>query len=80
MSCAGSVKDLAASIAGTGHSAGLSEDAAPAQDSRSSMRRLLHLLTVAFGTSRQAAFFGPTVANGALRTCLDLQLAPALSD
>ena len=29
-----------------------------------------------FGPSRQAAFFGPTVANGALRTWLDLQLAP----
>jgi hypothetical protein len=29
------------------------------------------------GPSRQAAFFGPTVANGALRTLLDLQLAPA---
>ena len=28
------------------------------------------------GPSRQAAFFGPTVANGALRTWLDLQLAP----
>jgi hypothetical protein len=27
------------------------------------------------GPSRQAAFFGPTVANGALRTWLDLQLA-----
>ena len=26
--------------------------------------------------SRQAAFFGPTVANGALRTWLDLHLAP----
>ena len=26
--------------------------------------------------SRQAAFFGPTVANGALRTWLDLQFAP----
>ena len=31
------------------------------------------------GPSRQAAFFGPTVANGALRTLLDLQLAPAQS-
>ena len=29
-----------------------------------------------FGPSRQAAFFEPTVANGALRTWLDLQLAP----
>ena len=28
------------------------------------------------GPSRQAAFFGPTVANGALRTWLDLQFAP----
>ena len=28
------------------------------------------------GRSRQAAFFGPTVANGALRTWLDLRLAP----
>ena len=28
------------------------------------------------GPSRQAAFFKPTVANGALRTWLDLQLAP----
>jgi hypothetical protein len=28
------------------------------------------------GASRQAAFFKPTVANGALRTLLDLQLAP----
>jgi hypothetical protein len=27
------------------------------------------------GPSRQAAFFGPTVANGALRTRLHLQLA-----
>jgi hypothetical protein len=31
------------------------------------------------GPSRQAAFFRPTVANGALRTWLDLQLAPAQS-
>ena len=30
------------------------------------------------GPSRQAAFFGPTVANGALRTWLDQQLAPTL--
>ncbi len=29
----------------------------------------------ALGPSRQAAFFGPTVDNGALRTWLDLQLA-----
>ena len=29
---------------------------------------------------RQAVFFGPTVANGALRTLLDLQLAPASRD
>ena len=29
-----------------------------------------------FGPQRQAAFFGPTVANGALRTWLDLRLAP----
>jgi len=29
-----------------------------------------------FGPSRQAAFFGPTVASGASRTLLDLQLAP----
>jgi len=28
---------------------------------------------------RQAAFFGPTVANGALRTWLDLQLAPPVA-
>jgi hypothetical protein len=27
------------------------------------------------GPSRQAAFFGPTVANRALRTLLDLRLA-----
>jgi hypothetical protein len=27
------------------------------------------------GPSRQAAFYGPTVANGALRTWLDLPLA-----
>ena len=32
------------------------------------------------GPSRQAAFFGPTVANGALRTWLDLQLRPVASD
>ena len=31
------------------------------------------------GPSRQATFFGPTVANGALRTWLDLQLSPAQS-
>ena len=31
------------------------------------------------GPSRQAAFFGPTVANGALRTLLDLQLGPTRS-
>ena len=30
--------------------------------------------------TRQAAFFGPTVANGALRTWLDLQLAPPSRD
>ena len=29
------------------------------------------------GPSRQAAFFGPTVANGALRTWLDLLLVPS---
>ena len=29
---------------------------------------------------RQAAFFGLTVANGALRTWLDLQLAPPSRD
>jgi hypothetical protein len=34
------------------------------------------LCTTANGPSRQAAFFGLTVANGALRTWLDLQLAP----
>ena len=28
----------------------------------------------AIGPARQAAFFGPIVANGALRTWLDLQL------
>ena len=39
----------------------------------------MHLLTAAFGPSRQAAFFRPTVANGALRTLLDLQLCPAQS-
>ena len=33
-------------------------------------------LTSAFDPSRQAAFFKPTVANGVLRTLLDLQLAP----
>jgi hypothetical protein len=33
-----------------------------------------------FGPSRQAAFFGPTVAYGALRTWLDLQLAPPRRD
>jgi hypothetical protein len=31
------------------------------------------------GTSRQAAFFGPTVANGALRTLLDPAACPAQS-
>jgi putative tryptophan/tyrosine transport system substrate-binding protein len=36
--------------------------------------------TSGIGTSRQAAFFGPTVANGALRTWLDLQLAPPSRD
>jgi len=30
--------------------------------------------------SGQAAFFGPTVANGTLRTWLDLQLAPPSRD
>jgi hypothetical protein len=35
--------------------------------------------TSVVGPSLQAAFFGPTVANGALRTLLDLQLAPAQS-
>ena len=30
--------------------------------------------------SRQAASFGPTVANGALRTWLDLQLDPPSRD
>ena len=35
--------------------------------------------TSVVGPSRQAAFFGPTVANEALRTWLDLQLAPTLS-
>jgi hypothetical protein len=40
----------------------------------------LHLLTTAFGPSRLAPFFGPTVANGALRTWLDLQLAPPSRD
>ena len=42
-------------------------------------RFLLILVMSASGPSRQAAFFGPTVANGALRTLLDLQLAPAQS-
>jgi hypothetical protein len=28
------------------------------------------------GPSRQSGFFGPTVANGALRTWLDLRFAP----
>ena len=32
------------------------------------------------GPSRQAAFFGPTVANGALRTWQELQLAPPSRD
>ena len=32
------------------------------------------------GPLRQAAFFGPTVANGALRTWMDLQLAPPSRD
>jgi hypothetical protein len=32
------------------------------------------------GPSRQAAFFGPTVANEALRTWLDRQLAPPCRD
>ena len=32
------------------------------------------------GPSRQAAFFSPSVANGALRTWLDLQLAPPSRD
>jgi hypothetical protein len=31
------------------------------------------------GRSRQAAFFGPTVANGALQTLLDLVLGPVKS-
>jgi hypothetical protein len=44
------------------------------------MKLLLHLLTSLHGPSRQAAFFGPTVANGALRTWLDLQLAPTSRD
>jgi hypothetical protein len=35
----------------------------------------LRLMSVV-GPSRQAAFYGSTVANGALRTWLDLQLAP----
>jgi hypothetical protein len=41
------------------------------------MRRavLLRRGSSASGPSRQAAFFKPTVANGALRTWLDLQLA-----
>ena len=39
----------------------------------------MKLTTSPFGPSRQAAFFGPTVANGALRTWLDLQLARAQS-
>jgi len=37
-------------------------------------------LMYAIGPLRQAAFFGPTVANGALRTWLDLQLAPPSRD
>jgi hypothetical protein len=35
----------------------------------------LRLMSVV-GPSRQAALYGSTVANGALRTWLDLQLAP----
>jgi hypothetical protein len=34
--------------------------------------RFAATFTSEFGPSRQAAFFGPTVANGALRTWLDL--------
>jgi hypothetical protein len=37
---------------------------------------LLRCMSLLLGPERQAAFFGPTVANGALRTWLDLQLAP----
>jgi hypothetical protein len=32
------------------------------------------------GPYQQAAFFGPTVANGALRTWQDLQLTPPSRD
>jgi hypothetical protein len=39
-------------------------------------RRLPQVRAAGIGPFRQAAFFGPTVANGALRTLLDLQLAP----
>ena len=39
----------------------------------------LHVAISGMCPSRQAAFFGPTVANGALRTWLNLQLAPPLS-
>ena len=40
----------------------------------SAVQRVVH------GPSRQAAIFGPIVANGALRTWLDLQLAPPNRD
>ena len=39
------------------------------------MERFAALLMSQFGPSRRAAFFWPTVANGALRTRLDLRLA-----
>ena len=41
---------------------------------------LLAAMSPQLGPLRQAAFFGPTVANGALRTSLDLQLSPPSRD
>jgi hypothetical protein len=38
------------------------------------MERFAALLMSQFGPSRQAGFFGPTVANGALRTWLEMLL------
>jgi hypothetical protein len=42
-------------------------------------RELLRCSLVANGPLRQVAFFAPAVANGALRTWLDLQACPAQS-
>jgi hypothetical protein len=44
------------------------------------LSRLLQCMSPKLAHSRQATFFGPTVANGALRTWLDLQLAPPSRD